>query len=112
LQKSAHGAGVYINFGLAFLTGRRRRYPRDYKCAVYGRNPALSADEFAQFQEFLDDVAALLKRPFECDQVTRAVRKQLATLLAWSDQQVLVRRVMAGKPLDMIIDRPALGLPP
>jgi hypothetical protein len=49
LQKSAHGAGVYINFGLAFLTGRRRRYPRDYKCAVYGRNPALSADEFAQF---------------------------------------------------------------
>ena len=110
LQKSSFGGGVYVNYGLTFLTGSKR-FPKEYDCVVFGRNPALSPTEFSRFQGLLDDIGALRKDPTALAEVASLIHTQLAALATWSDRKVLVKRVLSRKPLEMIVDKHALGLP-
>ncbi len=102
---------MYMNYGLLFVKDQQRLFPKEYECTVFGRNPGLSRLDFARFQNLLGDVSLLLRNPDDLAEVARFLQIQLAVLLEWAtDRQALVKRVAQGGHLEMIVDRPALGL--
>ena len=111
LQKSAFGAGVYLNYGLSFASSKRRRYPKHYDCVMFGRNPVLSQRAFRTFQNHLNNVGGV-RAPSTSRWLMSAILMQIDLLMEVSSVGALLKKVEHGKLSEMIVDRPALGLPP
>lgn len=106
LQRSAFGAGVYVNFGLSFLQGKRRRFPKEYDCDVFGRNPAsFSTREKIRLQSLMDCVSTLLDSPKLLAELDNHLDLQIRCIEAWANKTVLRRRLENEESLDMLVNK-------
>jgi hypothetical protein len=110
IQKSAFGAGVYVNYGVDFVRPRAKKFPTETDCVVFGRNPGLSLKEFMKFQSLLDGGVASLANEAVVRSIEQALGKQLDCLMKWRNVAQMKKRVLSQKPLDMIVDMRALGI--
>ncbi len=104
LQKSAFGAGLYLNFGLSFLTGSRRFYPKHYDCLIFGRNPAsLPLRPEVRFQSLLDRTPEVLRNRRLLVALGTFLWLQLEAIESWAEVAKLRRRIESDEPLDMLV---------
>ncbi len=111
LHRKSYDRGVYIEYGLTFLDISRKRYPKTDECVLFGDNPAMPQDVFRNHQKVLSDIAEVRRNYQLQREVAAGVDTQLKALTEWSDRAKLVQRVRSRKPLEMLVNRPDLGLP-